>query len=93
MTVSGSSSLSAAPVLAVTGTAGPDPAALWDVYTTASAVAEKAWQALREIHLAGGTSSWSGRLYSEAYQAQFAAGIAYSAWLAAQAEAVPGARG
>lgn len=79
--------------LTAAATAGPDPAATWTAYMTASGRAAAAWQVMAEIQMAGGTTTSAGLYYSAAYQAQAAADQAYSAWLAAQNQAVAGARG
>ena len=88
-----SAALQGAAVLTAAATAGPDPVALWIVYADAVAQASRAWEKLHEVHMAGGSSGLNGQLYTAAYQAQRAAEQAYAAWLAAQHQAVAGARG
>jgi hypothetical protein len=91
--VTSAASLSGSAALSATGTAGPDPAALWEVYqqlTAAAQVAGDRWCAQRQ---AGGSGLTSGLLYGAAYEAERQASLAYNAFLAAQRAAKPGSSG
>jgi hypothetical protein len=85
--LAGSASLSAAAV------AGPDPAALWDVYQRLYAIAETAAGKWNRQRQAGGSGATAGQLYGAAYEAERQAALAYNAYLAAKRSARPGASG
>lgn len=85
--------LAGSPSLSAAATAGPDPAALWDVYQRLHAVAEAASSKWCRQRQAGGSGAMAGGLYGAAYEAERQAGLAYNAYLAAKMAARPGASG
>lgn len=85
--------LAGSPALSAAATAGPDPAALWEVYQWLYAIAETAAGKWNRQRQAGGSGSMAGELYGAAYEAERQAGLAYTAYLAAKRTARPGASG
>lgn len=83
--------LAGIPSLSAAATAGPDPAALWDVYQGLYAIAETAAGKWNRQRQAGGSGLTAGLLYGAAYEAERRAALAYGAFLAAQKAARPGA--
>lgn len=88
----GTAALAAGAMLTVTAIA-PDLSPLWDAYLAATEVLATATATWRMMRQAGGTDGTAGFLYQKVYEADRAADAAYSAWLAANARAFPGASG